>query len=58
MIQLCQMKRAQANQDAGRGKYFFGGRVNYKAGGRIGFAGGGQDAGKDSDFGSEDFWWR
>jgi len=41
--------------DGGRAGYFFGGRVNYKAGGRIGFAGGGMDAGKDSDFGSEDF---
>ena len=39
----------------GRVGYFFGGRVNYKAGGRIGFAGGGKDAGKDSDFGSEDY---
>ena len=39
----------------GRVGYFFGGRVNYKAGGRIGFQGGGRDAGKDSDFGSEDF---
>jgi len=39
----------------GRAGYFFGGRVNYKAGGRIGFQGGGRDAGKDSDFGSEDF---
>ena len=42
-------------KDGGRAGYFFGGRVNYKAGGRIGFAGGGMDAGKDSDFGSEDF---
>ena len=39
----------------GRAGYFFGGRVNYKAGGRIGFAGGGKDAGKDSDFGNEDY---
>ena len=39
----------------GRAGYFFGGRVDYKAGGRIGFQGGGRDAGKDSDFGSEDF---
>ena len=27
-------KKAQENQDKGRGRYFFGGRVNYKAGGR------------------------
>ena len=27
-------KEAQENQDKGRGKYFFGGRVNYKVGGR------------------------
>ena len=39
----------------GRAGYFFGGRVNYKAGGRIRFQGGGRDAGKDSDFGSENF---
>ena len=28
-------EEAQANQDKGRGKYFFGGRVNYKKGGEI-----------------------
>ena len=27
-------EEAQANQDRGRGRYFFGGRVNYKVGGR------------------------
>jgi hypothetical protein len=42
-------------KDGGRAGYFFGGRVNYKAGGRIRFQGGGRDAGKDSDFGSENF---
>ena len=31
------------------------GRTGFIKGGRIGFAGGGKDAGKDSDFGSEDF---
>ena len=34
-------KEAQANQDRGRGKYFFGGRVNYKVGGRVSFKNGG-----------------
>ena len=48
-------EQAQSNQDKARGRYFFGGRVNYKAGGRIGFAGGGKDAGKDSDFGNENY---